>query len=94
MSLFYKTTSVDAWLVIALLLLMSSLVLGMVRALKGPSLEDRLLAILLLGTGGVAILLVLSVSMQLSALLDVGLVLMLLAAVAAAAMTRRESEDG
>ncbi|RLW55364.1 MAG: hypothetical protein B6D69_03855 [gamma proteobacterium symbiont of Stewartia floridana] len=55
--------------------------------------EDRLLSILLLGTGGVAVLLLLSVSMQLTALLDVGLVLVLLAAVVAAAMTRRESDD-
>jgi multicomponent Na+:H+ antiporter subunit F len=84
----------DFWLVIALLLLLLSLVLGMIRALNGPSLEDRLLSILLLGTGGVAILLLLSVSMRLSALLDVGLVLVLLAAVAAAAMTRRETDDG
>jgi multicomponent Na+:H+ antiporter subunit F len=83
----------DFWLVIALLLLLLSLVLGMIRALKGPSLEDRLLSILLLGTGGVAILLLLSVSMQLTALLDVGLVLVLLAAVTTAAMTRRESDD-
>ncbi|PUB88090.1 MAG: multiple resistance and pH regulation protein F [gamma proteobacterium symbiont of Ctena orbiculata] len=78
---------------IALLLLLLSLVLGMIRALKGPSLEDRLLSILLLGTGGLAILLMLSVSMRLAALLDVGLVLVLLAAVTAAAVTRRESSD-
>jgi multicomponent Na+:H+ antiporter subunit F len=84
----------DLWLLIALMLLLLSLVLGMIRALKGPSLEDRLLSILLLGTGGVAILLLLSVSMQLTALLDVGLILVLLAAVAAAAMTRKESDDG
>ena len=85
--------AVDTWLLMALLLLLASLVLGMVRALKGSSLEDRLLSILLLGTGGVAVLLLLSVSMQLPALLDVGLVLVLLAAVTAAAMTRRESSD-
>ncbi|MET0081305.1 MAG: monovalent cation/H+ antiporter complex subunit F [Candidatus Thiodiazotropha lotti] len=85
--------SMDSLLVLALLLLLLSLMLGMIRALKGPSLEDRLLSILLLGTGGVAILLLFSVSMQLTALLDVGLVLVLLAAVAAAAMTRRESDD-
>ncbi|MBV2123040.1 MAG: multiple resistance and pH regulation protein F [Candidatus Thiodiazotropha sp. (ex Ctena orbiculata)] len=83
----------DSLLLLALILLLLSLVLGMVRALKGPSLEDRLLSILLLGTGGVAVLLLLSVSMQLTALLDVGLVLVLLAAVVAAAMTRRESDD-
>ncbi|MBW9260981.1 MAG: hypothetical protein K1564_05350 [Candidatus Thiodiazotropha sp. (ex. Lucinisca nassula)] len=80
-------------MVVALLLLLLSLMLGMIRALKGPSLEDRLLSILLFGTGGVAILLLLSVSMQCTALLDVGLVLVLLAAVVAAAMTRRESDD-
>ncbi|MEW8311685.1 MAG: monovalent cation/H+ antiporter complex subunit F [Candidatus Thiodiazotropha taylori] len=85
--------SLDSLLLLALILLLLSLVLGMVRALKGPTLEDRLLSILLLGTGGVAVLLLLSVSMQLTALLDVGLVLVLLAAVAAAAMTRRESDD-
>jgi multicomponent Na+:H+ antiporter subunit F len=85
---------IDFLLLIALLLLLLSLVLGMSRALKGPSLEDRLLSILLLGTGGVAILILLSVSMQLTVLLDVGLVLVLLAAVATAAMTRRESNDG
>jgi multicomponent Na+:H+ antiporter subunit F len=85
---------IDYLLLLGLLLLLLSLVLGMIRALKGPSLEDRLLAILLLGTGGVAILLLLSVSMQLTALLDVGLVLVLLAAVATAAITRRESSDG
>ncbi|MES9974923.1 MAG: monovalent cation/H+ antiporter complex subunit F [Candidatus Thiodiazotropha sp.] len=89
-----QTPLIDFLLVVALLLLLLSLALGMIRALKGPSLEDRLLSILLLGTGGVAILLLLSVSMQLTALLDVGLVLVLLAAVAAAAMTRRESDDG
>ncbi|MCG7945011.1 MAG: monovalent cation/H+ antiporter complex subunit F [Candidatus Thiodiazotropha taylori] len=83
----------DSLLLLALILLLLSLVLGMVRALKGPTLEDRLLSILLLGTGGVAVLLLLSVSMQLTALLDVGLVLVLLAAVVAAAMTRRESDD-
>ncbi|MCU7941169.1 MAG: multiple resistance and pH regulation protein F [Candidatus Thiodiazotropha sp. (ex Cardiolucina cf. quadrata)] len=89
-----QTPLIDLLLVIALLLLLLSLVMGMIRALKGPSLEDRLLSILLLGTGGVAILLLLSISMQLTALLDVGLVLVLLATVAAAAMTRRESNDG
>jgi multicomponent Na+:H+ antiporter subunit F len=85
--------SINFLLIIALLLMLVSLVLGMIRALKGPSLEDRLLSILLLGTGGVATLLLLSVTMQMVSLLDVGLVLVLLAAVAAAAMTRREMTD-
>lgn len=91
MSPLQETTLMEAWLFICLLLLLASLVLGLARALKGPSLEDRLLSILLLGSCGVGILLLLSISMQLSALLDVGLVLVLLAVVTAAAMTRRET---
>ncbi|MCB1799425.1 MAG: portal protein [Gammaproteobacteria bacterium] len=65
--------------------------LGLVRALQGPSLEDRLAAVLLLGTGGVAFLLLLAVLWSAPALLDVALLLALLAAVVAAAMTRQES---
>jgi multicomponent Na+:H+ antiporter subunit F len=81
-------------LALTLLLLALSLLLGLVRVLKGPSLEDRLLSVLLLGSGGVGLLLLLSVSMQLSALVDVALVLALLAAVTAAALTRRGSDHG
>ncbi|MEJ2454667.1 MAG: monovalent cation/H+ antiporter complex subunit F [Candidatus Thiodiazotropha sp.] len=81
-------------LALTLLLLVLSLLLGLVRVLKGSSLEDRLLSVLLLGSGGVGILLLLSLSMQLTALIDVALVLALLAAVTAAALTRRGSEHG
>ncbi len=79
-------------LMLMLLLLVLSLLLGLVRVLKGPSLEDRLLSVLLLGSGGVGLLLLLSVSMPLTALIDVALVLALLAAVTAAALTRRGSD--
>jgi multicomponent Na+:H+ antiporter subunit F len=64
--------------------------LGLVRALRGPAPEDRLAAILLLGTGGVAGLLLLSLLLSVPALFDVALLLALLAAVVSAAMTRRE----
>ena len=88
------STFVSGALGLTLLLLALSLLLGLVRVLKGPSLEDRLLSVLLLGSGGVGLLLQLSVSMQLSALVDVALVLALLAAVTAAALTRRGNEHG
>jgi multicomponent Na+:H+ antiporter subunit F len=81
-------------LTLTFLLLVLSLLLGLVRVLKGSSLEDRLLSVLLLGSGGVGLLLLLSVSMQLTALVDVALVLALLAAVTAAALTRRGNEHG
>lgn len=80
-------------LLAALLLLLLSLALGLVRALRGPTLEDRMLSVLLLGTGGVAFLLLLGALFRAPALMDVALVLALLAAVAAAALTRREVED-
>jgi multicomponent Na+:H+ antiporter subunit F len=78
------------WLLIALLLLLLSLSAGLVRALRGPSLEDRMLSVQLLGTGGVALLLLLATLLELPSLLDVSLVLALLAAVSAVALTRRE----
>lgn len=73
--------------------LLLTLVGGLVRALRGPTLEDRMLAVQLLGTGGVALLLLLAIALQQPALVDVALVLALLAAVAAAALTRREVGD-
>jgi multicomponent Na+:H+ antiporter subunit F len=66
---------------------------GLLRALRGPTLADRMLAVQLLGTGGVGLLLLLSALLNTPALLDVALVLALLAAVAAAAITRRELGD-
>jgi multicomponent Na+:H+ antiporter subunit F len=67
--------------------------MGLVRAMIGPSLQDRMLSVQLLGTGGVALLLLLSPLLAIPALIDVALVLALLAAVAAAALTRREIDD-
>ncbi len=75
------------------LVLLFTLLLGLARAVIGPTLQDRLLSVQLLGTGGVAVLLLLSTLLAMPALLDVAIVLALLAAVAAAALTRREVED-
>ena len=74
-------------------LLLLTLGMGLVRAMVGPSLQDRMLSVQLLGTGGVALLLLLSSLLAIPALIDVALVLALLAAVAAAALTRREIDD-
>ena len=74
-------------------MLLLTLGAGLVRALIGTSLQDRMLSVQLLGTGGVATLLLLSFLLAAPALIDVALVLALLAAVAAAALTRREMDD-
>lgn len=89
-----STASMDAAMLGCLLALLLTVAVGLLRALRGPSLEDRLLSGMLLGTGGVAFLLLLSLVLGSPALLDVALVLALLAAVAAAAMTRREVGGG
>ena len=75
------------------LVLLLALTMGLARALHGPSLQDRLLSVQLLSTGGVAMLLLLTPLVAVPALIDVALVLALLAAVAAAALTRREVDD-
>ena len=59
-------------------LILISVLLGLVRIFKGPTGADRMLAAQLLGTGGIAILLILAPAMQMPALLDVALVYSLL----------------
>ena len=53
-------------LIAALVVLLLTLGAGMVRALRGPSLADRMLAVQLLGTGGVGLLLLLSAAASLA----------------------------
>lgn len=58
---------------------------GLIRALHGPASADRMMAAQLLGTGGIAVLLLLAAATQVTALVDVGLVLALLSAFASIA---------
>ena len=53
---------------------------GLVRVLRGPGDADRIMAAQLLGTGGIATLLLLAKAMSLPAAVDVALILALLAA--------------
>jgi multicomponent Na+:H+ antiporter subunit F len=62
-------------------LLLLSIVVGLGRVFAGPTPADRILAVQLAGTGGVAVLLVLARAANLGTLLDVVLVYALLAAV-------------
>jgi multicomponent Na+:H+ antiporter subunit F len=63
--------------VAAFILLMVAL--GLVRILRGPDTSDRLMAAQLIGSGGVAVLLLLSASFRLPAIIDVALMLAILA---------------
>ena len=59
--------------------------LGLVRILRGPTVADRIMAAQLLGTGGIATLLLLGAATGMDAAIDVALSLALLAAFASAA---------
>ncbi len=60
-------------------LLLFVLLSGLVRVIHGPTAADRMLVAQLFGTSGVALLMLLSVAKQQTALLDAALVLALLA---------------
>ena len=58
---------------------------GFIRVLRGPANADRMMAAQLLGTGGIATLLLMAAAVNVAALVDVALVLALLAAFASVA---------
>ncbi|MGD2013984.1 MAG: monovalent cation/H+ antiporter complex subunit F [Desulfobacterales bacterium] len=72
------------------LLILISVVVGLIRILRGPTAADRMLAAQLFGTGGVAILLILAQAMQIPSLVDVALIYALLAAVTMVVFVRRQ----
>ena len=61
---------------------------GLIIILRRPAEVDRIMAAQLLGTGGVAILLVLAVATKVSPIVDVALMLALFAAFATVAFVR------
>ena len=79
----------DTALGIVATLVLATIALGLVRIERGPSNGDRMLAAQLLGTGAVAVLLLLARATHTPALLDVALVLALLASVANAVFVLR-----
>ena len=73
----------------AALILVLTLCGGLIRIVLGPTPFDRLMAAQLMGTTGIATLLVLSELVQVPALVDVAVIFALLAAVTIVASTRR-----
>lgn len=67
--------------------------LGLVRILRGPTVADRIMAAQLLGTGGIAALLLLGAATGMDAAIDVALSLALLAAFASAAFAYGAQDD-
>lgn len=61
---------------------------GLVRVLRGPTAADRMMAAQLLGTGGIAGMLLLAKAMAVPAVVDVALVLAVVAGFVGIAFTR------
>jgi multicomponent Na+:H+ antiporter subunit F len=68
----------------AALFVLAMVALGLMRILRGPGDADRMMAAQLLGTGGIAVLLLLAAATGVTAAVDVALTLALLAVFAAA----------
>jgi multicomponent Na+:H+ antiporter subunit F len=76
------------------LFLLANLAVALVRAARGPTVADRMLAALLFGTTGVGILVLLAYAGGGMALVDVALTLALLAAVGGVAFASRAWQRG
>ena len=75
------------------LLLLLTMAAGLVRIVIGPTPADRMMAAQLLGTSSIGVLLLLAPAIGVPALVDVGLIFALLAAVSVAAFTRRRVDQ-
>lgn len=78
-----------SFLVAVALFVLAMVALSLARVLHGPGHAERMMAAQLLGSGGVAVLLLLSVATDEPALIDVAVMLALLAAFASVAFVRR-----
>ena len=78
----------------AALLVLATAAAGLVRVLRGPGVADRVMAAQLLGTGGIAVLLLLDAATGIAGLADAALTLALLAAFATVALVRGAPDDG
>lgn len=68
---------------------LGSVALGLWRVIRGPTRADAMMAAQLLGSGALAVLLLLSHALARSHLVDVALVVVLLAAMVSVAFVRR-----
>ncbi len=75
-------------LLTAAVIVLVSVIAGLPRILRGPAVVDRIMAAQLLGTGGIAALLLAGVATATPSFVDAALVLALLAAFATIAMAR------
>ena len=84
----------DDFLYLGALILLATIAASLVRVHRGPDRADRMASAQLVGTGGVAVALMLAAALDNSSVIDVALVLALLAAFAAVAFVKASSPDG
>jgi multicomponent Na+:H+ antiporter subunit F len=77
----------------AAVFILAMVALGLVRVLRGPADADRMMAAQLLGTGGIAVVLLLGAASGVAAAVDVALTLALLAAFASFAFVKARPVD-
>jgi multicomponent Na+:H+ antiporter subunit F len=82
------------FLIASLGFILAMLALGLIRILRGPGDADRIMATQLIGTGGIAALLLLGAVTDAPAAVDVALTLALLATFASVAFVRNLKTDG
>lgn len=78
----------------AALLVLATVAVGLVRVLRGPTDADRVMAVQLLGTGGVAVLLLVATATATPAVVDVALVVALVGVFASAAFAAGAAGEG
>jgi multicomponent Na+:H+ antiporter subunit F len=76
------------FMIAAAAFVLAMVALGLVRILRGPGRAGRIMAVQLLGTGGIAVLLLLAPAIRMSGMIDVALVLALLAAFVSVAFVK------
>ncbi|SDB59249.1 multicomponent Na+:H+ antiporter subunit F [Desulfonatronum thiosulfatophilum] len=74
--------------------LLATMLVGLVRVFRGPEQEDRVVAVQLFGTTGVAILLLLAAAFDVPAIRNAALVFALLAVLAVVAFVRGDIDNG
>lgn len=82
-----------AFLLIAAAAVLATVALGLVRVFRGPEASDRMMGAQLLGTGGIAALLLSGTANEMNATTDVALLLAVLAPFATVAFRRYASAE-
>ena len=85
--------TITNFLLVAAAFVLLMVAIGLARILYGPADVDRILSVQLIGSGGVAVLLLLSVGMNLAPIMDVALMLGLLATFVSVAFLRDAADS-